>query len=169
MKNLVHLSYCYLCAACLFSPCFLLHSTGNPMITNLCSRKPTMCTRCPRGNPNAAKPTRLGYWSCTIQHCVKWFTGMHNYAIIHLCDHRTNWWINTSSSLLKIRILPIWSLPVEVQSLATDDQMQHYAPSGHPHAIVPKALSVLIHDCPHGGLVLNRDHNAALTPLRRLL
>jgi len=41
------------------------------------------------------------------------------------------------------------------------------APSGHPHAIVPKDLSVRIHDCPHCGLKLNRDHNAALNILAR--
>jgi len=35
------------------------------------------------------------------------------------------------------------------------------------HAIVPKDLSVRIHDCPHCGLVLNRDHNAALNILAR--
>ena len=29
-------------------------------------------------------------------------------------------------------------------------------------AIVPKLLSVRIHDCPHCGLVLDRDHNAAI-------
>jgi len=35
------------------------------------------------------------------------------------------------------------------------------------HAIVPKDLSIRIHDCPHCGLVLNRDHNAALNILAR--
>ena len=35
------------------------------------------------------------------------------------------------------------------------------------HAIVKKDLSVRIHDCPHCGLVLNRDHNAALNILAR--
>jgi len=29
-------------------------------------------------------------------------------------------------------------------------------------ALVPKDLSVRIHDCPHCGLVLDRDHNAAI-------
>lgn len=33
--------------------------------------------------------------------------------------------------------------------------------------IVPKDLSVRIHDCPHCGLKLNRDHNAALNILAR--
>ena len=33
--------------------------------------------------------------------------------------------------------------------------------------IVPKDLSVRLHDCPHCGLVLNRDHNAALNILAR--
>lgn len=32
-------------------------------------------------------------------------------------------------------------------------------------AIVPKDLSVRIHDCPHCGLVLDRDHNAAINIL----
>lgn len=35
------------------------------------------------------------------------------------------------------------------------------------HNIVPKDLSVRIHDCPHCGLKLNRDHNAALNILAR--
>ena len=35
------------------------------------------------------------------------------------------------------------------------------------HAIVPKDLSVRVHDCPHCGLKLNRDHNAALNILGR--
>jgi putative transposase len=35
------------------------------------------------------------------------------------------------------------------------------------HAIVPKDLSVRIHDCPNCGLKLNRDHNAALNILAR--
>ncbi len=35
------------------------------------------------------------------------------------------------------------------------------------HAIVAKDLSVRIHDCPHCGLKLNRDHNAALNILAR--
>ena len=35
------------------------------------------------------------------------------------------------------------------------------------HEIVPKDLSVRIHDCPHCGLKLNRDHNAALNILAR--
>jgi putative transposase len=35
------------------------------------------------------------------------------------------------------------------------------------HAIVPKDLSVRVHDCPHCGLKLNRDHNAALNILAR--
>ncbi|MFN8492355.1 MAG: transposase [Caldilineaceae bacterium] len=35
------------------------------------------------------------------------------------------------------------------------------------HAIVPKDLSVRIHDCPHCGLKLNRDHNAAMNILAR--
>ncbi len=35
------------------------------------------------------------------------------------------------------------------------------------HALVPKDLSVRIHDCPHCGLRLNRDHNAALNILAR--
>jgi len=35
------------------------------------------------------------------------------------------------------------------------------------HAVVPKDLTVRIHDCPHCGLVLNRDHNAALNILAR--
>jgi putative transposase len=35
------------------------------------------------------------------------------------------------------------------------------------HAIVPKDLSVRIHDCPHCGLKLNRDHNAAINILAR--
>lgn len=34
-------------------------------------------------------------------------------------------------------------------------------------AIVPKALSVRIHDCPHCGLKISRDHNAALNILAR--
>jgi putative transposase len=34
-------------------------------------------------------------------------------------------------------------------------------------AIVPKDLSIRIHDCPHCGLKLNRDHNAALNILAR--
>ena len=29
-------------------------------------------------------------------------------------------------------------------------------------AIVPKSLSIRVHDCPHCGLVLDRDHNAAI-------
>ncbi|MGB1251342.1 MAG: zinc ribbon domain-containing protein [Candidatus Promineifilaceae bacterium] len=33
--------------------------------------------------------------------------------------------------------------------------------------IVPKTLSVHVHDCPHCGLVLDRDHNAALNILSR--
>jgi putative transposase len=33
--------------------------------------------------------------------------------------------------------------------------------------IVPKKLSVRMHNCPHCGLVLDRDHNAALNILRR--
>ena len=33
--------------------------------------------------------------------------------------------------------------------------------------IVPKDLSVRVHDCPHCGLKLNRDHNAALNILAR--
>ncbi len=33
--------------------------------------------------------------------------------------------------------------------------------------IVPKTLSVRVHDCPHCGLVLDRDHNAALNILGR--
>lgn len=33
--------------------------------------------------------------------------------------------------------------------------------------VVPKDLSVRKHDCPHCGLVLSRDHNAALNILRR--
>ena len=33
--------------------------------------------------------------------------------------------------------------------------------------IVPKDLSVRVHDCPHCGLVLDRDHNAALNILAR--
>ena len=33
--------------------------------------------------------------------------------------------------------------------------------------IVPKALSVRVHTCPHCGLVLGRDHNAALNILQR--
>jgi putative transposase len=32
-------------------------------------------------------------------------------------------------------------------------------------SIVPKDLSVRIHDCPHCGLVLDRDHNAAINIL----
>ena len=32
-------------------------------------------------------------------------------------------------------------------------------------AIVPKELSVRVHDCPHCGLVLDRDHNAAINIL----
>jgi putative transposase len=35
------------------------------------------------------------------------------------------------------------------------------------HTVVPKDLSVRIHDCPLCGLVLNRDHNAALNILAR--
>jgi putative transposase len=35
------------------------------------------------------------------------------------------------------------------------------------HTIVPKDLSVRIHECPHCGLKLNRDHNAALNILAR--
>jgi len=35
------------------------------------------------------------------------------------------------------------------------------------HEIVPKDLSVRIHDCPYCGLKLNRDHNAALNILAR--
>ncbi len=35
------------------------------------------------------------------------------------------------------------------------------------HAIVPKGIEVRIHDCPHCGLKLNRDHNAALNILAR--
>jgi putative transposase len=35
------------------------------------------------------------------------------------------------------------------------------------HAIVPKDLSVRIHDCPHCGLVLDRDLNAAINILAR--
>jgi putative transposase len=31
--------------------------------------------------------------------------------------------------------------------------------------MVPKDLSVRLHDCPHCGLKLNRDHNAALNIL----
>jgi putative transposase len=34
-------------------------------------------------------------------------------------------------------------------------------------AIVPKAISVRLHDCPHCGLRLNRDYNAALNILAR--
>ena len=34
-------------------------------------------------------------------------------------------------------------------------------------AIIPKDLSVRVHDCPHCGLKLNRDHNAALNILAR--
>ena len=33
------------------------------------------------------------------------------------------------------------------------------------NAIVPKDLSVRVHDCPHCGLVLDRDHNAAINIL----
>ena len=33
--------------------------------------------------------------------------------------------------------------------------------------IVPKGLAVRVHDCPHCGLVLDRDHNAALNTLAR--
>jgi predicted RNA-binding Zn-ribbon protein involved in translation (DUF1610 family) len=33
--------------------------------------------------------------------------------------------------------------------------------------MVPKALSVRVHTCPHCGLVLGRDHNAALNILQR--
>jgi len=33
--------------------------------------------------------------------------------------------------------------------------------------IVPKDLSVRVHDCPHCGLKLDRDHNAALNILAR--
>jgi putative transposase len=33
------------------------------------------------------------------------------------------------------------------------------------HAIVPKDLSMRVHDCPHCGLKLHRDHNAALNIL----
>jgi putative transposase len=32
-------------------------------------------------------------------------------------------------------------------------------------SIVPKDLDVRIHDCPHCGLVLDRDHNAAINIL----
>ncbi len=35
------------------------------------------------------------------------------------------------------------------------------------HAVVPKDLSVRVHDCPHCGLRLDRDHNAALNVLAR--
>ena len=35
------------------------------------------------------------------------------------------------------------------------------------HALVPKDLSVRIHDCPHCGLRLHRDHNAAINILAR--
>ena len=35
------------------------------------------------------------------------------------------------------------------------------------HEIVPKDLRVRIHDCPHCGLVLGRDENAALNILGR--
>ncbi len=35
------------------------------------------------------------------------------------------------------------------------------------HAIVPKGIEVRVHDCPHCGLKLNRDHNAALNILAR--
>ncbi len=35
------------------------------------------------------------------------------------------------------------------------------------HAIVPKGIEVRIHDCPHCGLVLKRDHNAAINILAR--
>ena len=34
-------------------------------------------------------------------------------------------------------------------------------------SIVPKDLSVRIYDCPHCGLKLNHDHNAALNILAR--
>jgi len=34
-------------------------------------------------------------------------------------------------------------------------------------AIVPKGIEVRVHDCPHCGLKLNRDHNAALNILAR--
>ncbi|MCX6046961.1 MAG: transposase, partial [Chloroflexi bacterium] len=49
----------------------------------------------------------------------------------------------------------------------------HVAPRGTTqlcsgcNAIVPKTLHVRIHDCPHCGLKLNRDHNAALNILAR--
>ena len=32
-------------------------------------------------------------------------------------------------------------------------------------SLVPKALSVRVHDCPHCGLLLDRDHNAAINIL----
>lgn len=35
------------------------------------------------------------------------------------------------------------------------------------HALVTKDLSVRRHDCPHCGLVLHQDHNAALNILAR--
>lgn len=35
------------------------------------------------------------------------------------------------------------------------------------HKVVPKGLSVRVHDCPYCGLVLDRDHNAALNILAR--
>jgi putative transposase len=41
------------------------------------------------------------------------------------------------------------------------------APSGHPGEMVPKDLSVRIHACPHCGLNLSRDLNAALNILAR--
>ncbi len=41
------------------------------------------------------------------------------------------------------------------------------APRGHPGSLVPKDLSVRIHACPNCGLVLDRDHNAALNILAR--
>lgn len=35
------------------------------------------------------------------------------------------------------------------------------------HVIVPKGIEMRVHDCPHCGLKLNRDHNAALNILAR--
>ncbi len=35
------------------------------------------------------------------------------------------------------------------------------------HAMVPKGIEVRVHECPHCGLKLNRDHNAALNILAR--